>query len=233
MASFAPNFPAKNVGVARFDGTRVDSGKLGMGETAIDETEIRKLCDGGDYRTATTRILRTYGPEIFRFLYARLRAEDLASDAFSQFTEDLWRGLHAFRWRCSARAWAYTVARHAASRTLDATRRNRRLVPLSDAEELAELEYKVRTQTLTFLRSEVRGQLERLRDELPAEDQMLLLLRVNRHLRWKEIAQVILDDGQEIPAARLVEEATRLRKRFQMLKEKLRRMSTPERRTPE
>jgi RNA polymerase sigma-70 factor (ECF subfamily) len=49
-----------------------------------------------------------------------------------------------------------------------------------------------------------------------------LVLRVDRSLEWKEIARVTL--GSESPdAADLVREADRLKKRFQLLKEELRR----------
>jgi hypothetical protein len=38
-------------------------------------------------------------------LLSRLRDQD-GSEVFSQFTEDLWRGLHGFRWECPACALA-------------------------------------------------------------------------------------------------------------------------------
>lgn len=199
-----------------------------MGDGASYETTTHECCTRGDYAGAATILIRGYGPEIVRFLYARLRDEDLASEAFSQFTEDLWRGLAGFEWRCSARVWAYAVARHAASRTVSAARRGRRHVALSEAAELSQLEHKVRTETLAFLRSEAKGRIERLRAELPEEDQALLLLRINRQLSWKDIALVFLYDGRAIADADLQQEAARLRKRFQLLKEKLRRISLNE-----
>jgi len=184
-----------------------------------------QLCEKGDYDAAATSILRAYASEIFRFIYARSRDQDIASEAFSQFTEDLWRGLPNFQWKCSARTWAYAVARHAASRAMHAARKNRLHVPFSQASEFAKLEQRVRTETLNYMKTEVRGRLEKLRETLADEDQALLLLRVNRQLSWKDIAQVVLYDGQEISAAALNQEAARLRKRFQLLKEKLRKWS--------
>ena len=64
-----------------------------------------------------------------------------------------------------------------------------------------------------------------IRDALPAEDRMLLVLRVDKRLEWKELAQVMLgpDDGggADVTDAALIKESQRLRKRFQILKEKL------------
>ncbi|HEX3772210.1 MAG TPA: hypothetical protein VHV30_15140, partial [Polyangiaceae bacterium] len=64
-----------------------------------------------------------------------------------------------------------------------------------------------------------------LRESLPVEDQSLLILRINRKLDWKEIAQVMADEGGAVPDETLTKEAARLRKRYQLLKEKLRRMA--------
>jgi hypothetical protein len=63
-----------------------------------------------------------------------------------------------------------------------------------------------------------------LREQLPVDEQTLLILRVNRQLRWEEIAQVMLFDSVVEPAELKVG-AARLRKRFQIAKEKLRRMA--------
>jgi RNA polymerase sigma-70 factor (ECF subfamily) len=64
-----------------------------------------------------------------------------------------------------------------------------------------------------------------LRDTLPVDDQTLLILRVNRQLGWKEIAQVMVYEGEVVSDAVLEKEAVRLRKRYQLAKDKLRRMA--------
>jgi RNA polymerase sigma-70 factor (ECF subfamily) len=61
-----------------------------------------------------------------------------------------------------------------------------------------------------------------LRESLDPDDRALLVLRVDRKLPCKDIARVTL--GSESPdAAKLVREADRLKKRFQLLKDDLRR----------
>ncbi|MET0385081.1 MAG: sigma-70 family RNA polymerase sigma factor, partial [Polyangiales bacterium] len=71
------------------------------------EAAIREQQTAGDLERATALLLDSYGPEIFRYLVARLRESHAAEEAYSEFAYDLWRGLLGFRWSCSARAWAY------------------------------------------------------------------------------------------------------------------------------
>jgi RNA polymerase sigma-70 factor (ECF subfamily) len=190
-----------------------------------EEEAIRSLHEAGDMRLAAARLLEAYGRELFGFLVARLRDREAASEVFSQFTEDLWRGFEAFRWECTARVWSYTLARHAASRYIDDGRRRGRLeTPLSHAGPLSEIADKIRTETSTALRSEARSRLAKLREQLSQEDQLLLILRVNRKLAWREIAQILVGDAAVTDSAALEREASRLRKRFQTAKEELRRL---------
>jgi RNA polymerase sigma-70 factor (ECF subfamily) len=190
------------------------------------ERKIRTLCDAGDKKRAATLLLEGYGREIFGFLVARLRDRDAASDVFSQFTEDLWRGFDGFRWQCSARVWSYTLARHAASRYIDDVRRRRgRDLPLSRAGPLSEIAERIRTGTRAGARTESRSRIAQLRESLPVDDQTLLILRVNRKLGWKEIAHIMLRDGETPDDAELDREAVRLRKRYQLAKDKLREMA--------
>ena len=195
------------------------------------EERIRAAFSRGDLSDAATVLLEVYGAEIFGFLAGRLRDVDLASEVFGDFTEDLWRGLAGFRWVCSARAWAYTLARHAASRAIrQRRRRGARVVPLSRAGPLSEIAERVRSETSLVLQTETRSRIAQLREQLPVHDQMLLMLRVNRELPWLDIARIMangsLEAALELGPEELTAEASRLRKRFQKAKEKLRRLAT-------
>jgi RNA polymerase sigma-70 factor (ECF subfamily) len=190
------------------------------------ERQIHALCSAGDRDKAATLLVESYGREIFRFLLSRLRDDDATAQVFSQFTEDMWRGLASFRWECSSRVWSYTLARHAASRYIaDARLRRGREVPLSRAGPLSELEQKIRTQTLAAARTESKSRVAELREKLPLDDQTLLILRVNRRLDWKEIARVMIDQNESVTEHALEKDAAKLRKRFQAVKEKLRKMA--------
>jgi RNA polymerase sigma-70 factor (ECF subfamily) len=190
------------------------------------ERKIREHADAGDMKRAATTLLQGYGREILGFLIGRLRDREAAADVFSLFTEDLWKGLDGFRWQSSARVWAYAIARHAASRYVeDLQKRRKRQQPLSHAGPLSAIEQKIRTATLAAARTEARSRIARLRESLPVDEQTILILRVNRNLDWKEIAHVMADGGMDLKGAALDKEAARLRKRYQLAKDKLRRMA--------
>jgi RNA polymerase sigma-70 factor (ECF subfamily) len=129
--------------------------------------------------------------------------------------------LPRFEWRSSARTWVYVIARRAAVDVLRAEGgRRRRNQPLSDS-HLAAIADHVRTTTLPLLKTERRSALARLRDELPPDDRTLLVLRVDRDLAWDDLARIFL--GTESPAdGELRRESARLRKRFQLVRGRLR-----------
>jgi RNA polymerase sigma-70 factor (ECF subfamily) len=93
-------------------------------------------------------------------------------------------------------------------------------VPLSASPEVARVAERVRTTTLASLKTANREAIAELRDQLAAPDRMLLVLRVDRELGWDELARVFLDQPDP-PAGELKREAARLRKRFQLIKQKL------------
>ncbi|HKU38072.1 MAG TPA: hypothetical protein VJR89_07995 [Polyangiales bacterium] len=187
------------------------------------EARIRALCEAGDKRRAATLLLEGYGAELLGFLLARLRDRDAAAEVFSAFTEDMWRGLDGFGWRCTARVWAYTLARHAASHYLRQAHRRRERPLASGA--LSAIEQQIRTESSASARSEAKSQLVLLRERLPRDDQLLLILRVNRQLAWTEIAQVMLHEGEVVDTAQLEREAARLRQRYQKAKHKLKALA--------
>jgi RNA polymerase sigma-70 factor (ECF subfamily) len=82
----------------------------------------------------------------------------------------------------------------------------------------------MRTATLPAARTAVRERLAQLRERLPPEDPIVLLLRANRQLGWKEIAQAVTYEGEVVPDAVLAR-AARLRKRCQLAKDELRRLA--------
>lgn len=195
------------------------------------EEHIRAAFDRGDFQLAATTLLRAYGGEIFGFIVGRLKDTDFASEVFADFAEDLWRGLHDFRWNCSARGWAYTLARHATSRGIRQRRRRAaRSIPLSRVGPISELAQLVCTQTTRSLGTRERSRVAALREQLSIYEQTLLTLRVNRELPWVEIARVLaggpLESVVALSPEQLHTEAARHRKRFQKAKEKLRKLAT-------
>lgn len=192
--------------------------------TAAFEARIRAACDAGKLDEAIAAGVEAYGPEVLGFLLAILRDEQRAKEVYSDWTEDVCRGIHTFAWRCSFRTWSYILARHAWHRSL--TRGdNAVVVPLSDAPEIAERAAAARTPTLPHLRTDMKRRVHELREQLGPEDQALLVLRVDRGLAWLEIADVMLGPSAAgAPRAREVEAAA-LRKRFERIKERLKQLA--------
>lgn len=190
--------------------------------TTAHEEAIRRIWEAGDRRAAAGETIRRYGPEILALLCALHDDADDAEDAFSDFSERLLKSLDRFAYECSMRTWAYVLARRASYDLKRASgRQAKRRAVLSEADELGKLVAAVRTQTMTILRTETKSALAKLRDELPPEDRLLLVLRVDRTLPWEDVARVFLEEEAETSEVRLGQEAARLRKRFQLVKERL------------
>jgi len=181
------------------------------------ESQIRTIWATGDFSGATTLALRSYGPEVLGFLVALNKDYDDAEQAFSHFAERLWQGMQRFEWNCSVRTWSYLLARNAAADVhRGEAKHQRHRAPFSD-DPISKVAEAVRTATISLLRTDSRTAFARLRDELPDEDRALLVLRVDRDLEWRDIARVL---GVEESA--IDRETARLRKRFQVVKERLR-----------
>lgn len=196
-------------------------------QRAVTEESIRSAAGEGRLEQAISEGVRFYGPEILGFLLAILRDEELAREVYSDWTEDVCRGLAGFRWQSTFRTWAYMLARHAWHRAL-ARAEGAGTVPLSEAPEIAERVVHERTPTLPYLRTDLKKKVARLREDLAAEDQALLILRVDRGLAWMEIAEVMLGPGGGRRGRALETEAAALRKRFERVKERLRDLARRE-----
>jgi RNA polymerase sigma-70 factor (ECF subfamily) len=187
------------------------------------EEGVRASCERGDFDAAATAAIKGYGPEILGFLAALHRQEEDAADVFSLFSEKLWRGLPSFGWQSSLRTWAYTIARNTSYSFQRHAKRDRGKIGLSEASIAGRLAAKVRTETRSFLKTEQKDRFAVLRDSLDEEDKTLLILRVDRQMAWEDLARVMMDGaGSAEPSdADLKRESARLRKRFQLVKEKL------------
>jgi RNA polymerase sigma-70 factor (ECF subfamily) len=181
------------------------------------DDELRGLIEARRISDATTLVLREFGPEILGFLSGVLGDQE-GDDVFSQFSEALWRSMDGFRSRCTIRTWCYMLARQAIVHHQRSERRHvAGRVPIS---ELADVLEAVR-KTHTTLAARRRATLAELRNELSIEDRTLLILRVDRNLPFEQIAEAFADDPDALDDVALRREANRLRKRFQLIKERL------------
>ena len=189
-----------------------------MPASEIVEGEVRELCAAGDHDRAAAAALRGYGPELYGFIASLHHDEADAADVFSDLSLRLWRGLPRFAWQSSLRTWAYTIARNA---SLSFREKGRRDIALDDASEVGRLVQEIRTATRSYLRTDNKNRFAAIRASLPVEDQELLVLRIDRGLEWKELAQALAGEDSPLDEETLRRESARLRKRFQALKERL------------
>ena len=182
------------------------------------DKRVRSLLAAGETGTAATLVLRELGPEILGFLSGVLGDAD-ADEVFSALSERLWRSLRGFEGRCSIRTWTYVLARHEIGRFRKGMRRHvEGRVPIS---EIAEIHAAARTRTRSTMATDKGRKLAMLRDALPVEDRTLLILRVDRNLAWDEIALAFADIPEAFSDEDRKREAARLRKRFQLIKQRL------------
>ena len=221
MAEGEDDTGATRSGATQSRATTAPSGSKEPDEVA---ERITAALAAGDHDTATTVMLRGYGPELLRFLGAIHPSAAEADEVFSMVAEGLWVACATFRGSCSPRTWCYAIARRTSLRyRRDKARHRARFVAFADAPALAEVEAAVRTETASFLRTERRSKLVALREALPEDDQILLTLRIDRRLGFDEISLVMHEgDALELPDEWRKREAARLRKRFQTVKDRLR-----------
>jgi len=179
------------------------------------EDRVQDLLRAGDSAGAATAALQELGPQVLGYLRSVLRDESDAADAFSQFAENLWKGLPSFRFDSSLKTWAYRVAWYAALNLRnEAWRRRGRQFATGEASALAE---EIRTKTVVRVARQKEA-LDQLRQSLSVEDQSLLVLRVDQGLSWAEIGEILSEGGEQVQPATLM-------KRFERLKDRLAKMA--------
>jgi len=177
------------------------------------ERAAREAAERGDHARAAETLVRAFGPEVLGWLAAITADAAEADDAFAAASEDMVRGMASFRWECTGRAWLYTLARHALLRhRRAAAARPSRRQPLGDHDAAAAS----RSATAPWLRTDVKDAFAALRATLDDDERALLVLRVDRDMSWDEIAAILGEEGDRARAT------ARLRKRFQVVKDKLR-----------
>lgn len=190
------------------------------------EERIRACCQSEDYATAATLVIEHHGSDILALLISRLGTRTDADEVFGIFSEKLWMGLPGFEWRCRVKGWAYMLARNAANDFRGAAHnRAHRRIPLSQHPSLALLAERVRNTTANYRRTATRDRMRALRERLPPDDQMLLILRVDQELSWRDLVAAMADGSQPPDTATLDREASRMRKRFERVKTRLRELA--------
>lgn len=185
------------------------------------DRELRVMLADGEVDRATERAIRLYGPELVGWLRSIIPSEADAQDAFSRMSEELWRSLQRFDGRCSIRTWCYMLARHAAARVRSRPRNEREVLVSSVPSVLGAITHVWNTTKQGALHN--ADVYAAIRAELDEEDQTLLVLRVDKNLSWREIAQVLC--GEDAADDDVQRKSATLRKQFERVKDRLRELA--------
>jgi RNA polymerase sigma-70 factor, ECF subfamily len=176
------------------------------------EDRVKELLASSDVSGAATEAIRGLGPTVLSYLRPMLRDEDEVADAFSQWAENLWKGLPRFEFRSSLRTWALRLACNEALQLRGrAARKRERRLGTSEASGIAEA---VRTHSVAHS-DRRRQELLELRRSLSAEDQTLLFLRVDQRLSWNDVAAALSEGGKHVDPDTACKRFERLRARLE------------------
>ena len=182
------------------------------------EEGIRAALRRDDVNTATTLTIELYGREIYLWLLTTMGHDEVAtSDVFQDFAERLVVNIGRFRWECRLRTWAYQLARSARHHHTCNPHNRQKFGRVSQlASKLFE------TISSLINARERRDAYQRLvQSELSADEREILILRVDREMSWDEVARVV--EGAELQGSALKRATDRLRQRFRIIKQRLKR----------
>ena len=185
------------------------------------EAQLQQLLLTRSFSEATTLGIEAYGPSILGMLVGALGDEDAAEDVYAVWCEDVWNGIDGFEGRSRFSTWAYRVAYNALSRYHRTPwQRHRLSLRTGDDHQRRLLEERIHVTTAAWRKTTVKDAFQSLRKQLTPTENTLIILRIDRGLSWREIAQIMIE-ADDPSAARLQREANRLAQVFHRTKQKL------------
>jgi len=193
----------------------------------MTEAEIRQLVEQGDIGGATEGAIGLYGPELYGFIQATVLNHTLADEIFQDVSISIWRYIENFRWQASLRTWVYTIARNACRQALKHPTRTRERHLYTD--EANAIPARV-TQTATDIwrRREAKHWLWDVITTFDPEERSIITLRIIQRMEWVDIARVLGEEddeeGVELDEATLKRRSAALRKRYERIKARLKKL---------
>lgn len=131
-------------------------------------------------------LYQEYIDEIYRFIYYKTSAKEVAEDLTSQVFMHALEHLNQFQYRPGARfsSWLYTIARH---QVIDYYRKNHPTVNLEDVDPVAASE----TASVHVDQQLHKQRVHDILQQLPPSDKEVLQLRLWQEKSYSEIAQII------------------------------------------
>ncbi|MFO0696504.1 MAG: sigma-70 family RNA polymerase sigma factor [Polyangiales bacterium] len=157
----------------------------------MSDSELLARVAGGE-KAAFHRFVRRHQAAVFRYLRALVRNEADAEDVLQQTFLAAFRGAAEARVEKTARAWLFTIGRHAAIRhgrlRAGEPSRHDSIDALGEEAGFAD---EAGTPEAEAARLEERALLERALESLSSEDREILVLRELEGLRGEEAAEVL------------------------------------------
>lgn len=179
------------------------------------ERRVRTALVRGEREEACEAAVGFFGPEIYGFVTAALAGGRGVLDVYADFVAALPEALRDFGWRCELRVFLYHQARLALRRHREGQRTGRLAAMRPPLQEpLA---------PLPPFRRQRRLAVATLRSALAPDDREVLVLRVDRRLRWSELAVTALGETADDKALRA--EARRIRERFLALRQRMKQLT--------
>lgn len=152
-------------------------------------------------------LYRAFVDEIYRFIYYKTSAKEVAEDLTAQVFMQALEHLARFQYQAGARfsSWLYTIARN---QVIDYYRKQRSTANLEDIEPIVFAE----TASSTVDQNLQQQQVHTLLTRLPKVDQEILILRLWQEKSYSEIAQIM-----EINAVAVRARYSRALKKFKQL----------------
>lgn len=194
---------------------------MNSGTEADVERQIEHHLDSGELDQAVEAILAAYGSRIFRMMMGVFQDEPTAQDVYQKFSIALWESLESFRGESTAYTWAYTLARRAIGQKL--RRKGDRETRLKTDQKKQLAAKWTRTATAEWRKTESKDKFQEMVEDLDHDERTLVMLRIGEEMTWKEVAQVMHDGETPLAGSELSKESGRLRKKFQRVKNKLKR----------
>ena len=190
------------------------------------DTQVARHLANGAWNEAVELVVTKLGPKLRAFVAAAMGDAAQADDVWSDVLLDLYRGIGTWGGRASLEAWCWRIVRNACHRAWQARQREgRRRGLLARFASRPSFLFGRREDTPPWKTTPVRNLVQRLRDELPSDDRLLLLLRIERRLSWDEVAEAFRGPGDKTASAR---QTAALRKRFERIVARLARRARDE-----
>jgi RNA polymerase sigma-70 factor (ECF subfamily) len=174
--------------VSRFTEGRSLTGKgtMAIGSVVAEQTERQLVAQARAGNTyAFDALVADHAPRVYRLALRILGDAEEAEEALQETLIRAYRSLGGFRGEAAFGTWLYAIAARACLTRRQAVRRRPEQVPYD------ELRITTEDAAEQMLRREAGDRVQRVLNQLPPQDRLLMVLRFVEELSHEEIARVM------------------------------------------